>query len=407
MPPNAAMPQGGPGGAMPPGVPGTNLPPGAALPLGGLPPGVTSTPPLASTQPAAKVSPKDKRAAAKPAGARGKKVSANNTPIPAAATTPSAGPGKASPSGVPTYSATGPNLAPDQLKMPATRKRKSSAGLDDKRSPMPPAKKEKLEEAKVRETSEIAAKKEQLQRENPLGFFISSLGEALDVPAEEIAAFGGVSFKVGGNNPSALVAGNPGVVAAAANGAATNGTPGPAAGPAVAAATAAAAGFTPGTAAAAAGAGAGAGAGSGLGLTPSSLLKTPMPFDKGTAASTGDLAASSNSLASSSSSSGEAVAAAVPWTGLVSAASLKSAFQALECFKVSEVQFLTPPEEHSKLPKGKEVKTEDPAEDDKAPVPELNGAQLFPSGDNMWDFDSIANGVSQEDLDKEFWTFEM
>lgn len=350
---------------------------------------------MASAQPAAKVSPKDKRAAAKPPAARGKKVSANNTPIPAAATTPSAGPGKASPSGVPTYSATGPNLAPDQLKMPATRKRKSSAGLDDKRSPMPPAKKEKLEEAKVRETSEIAAKKEQLQRENPLGFFISSLGEALDVAAEEIAAFGGVSFKVGGSNPSALVAGNPGVVAA--NGAAINsGTPGPAAGPAVAAATAAAAGFTPGTAAAA------AGAGSGLGLTPSSLLKTPMPFDKGTAASSGDVPGSSHSLASS----GENVAVAVPWTGLVSAASLKSAFQALECFKVSEVQFLTPPEEHSKLPKGKEVKAESKA-DDKVPVPELNGAQLFAAGDNMWDFDSIANGVSQEDLDKEFWTFEM
>lgn len=324
-------------------------------------------------------------------------MSANSTPIPAAATTPSGGPGKASPSGVPTYSATGPNLAPDQLKMPATRKRKSSAGLDDKRSPMPPAKKEKLEEAKVRETSEIAAKKEQLQRENPLGFFISSLGEALDVPAEEIAAFGGVSFKVGGKNPSALVAGNPGVVAAAANG--VNGTPGPAAGPAVAAATAAAAGFTPGTAAAA-----GAGAGSGLGLTPSSLLKTPMPFDKGTAASTGDLAGSTGGA--SSSSSIETAVAAVPWTGLVSAASLKSAFQALECFKVSEVQFLTPPEEHNKLPKSKEVKTENP-KDDKVPVPELNGAQLFSSGDNMWDFDSIANGVSQEDLDKEFWTFEM
>ena len=100
--------------------------------------------------------------------------------------------------GVPTYGK--PGIAADQIKLP-TRKRKASAAsthslgsstaspeelrLNTNQS----IKKGKVDESEAAKIKEIALKlqrKKEESKQNPLGYFISSLGEALSIPPEKI-----------------------------------------------------------------------------------------------------------------------------------------------------------------------------------------------------------------------------
>lgn len=308
------------------------------------------------------------------------------------------------PSVVPAYGTQG--ISADQLKLPANRKRKSTsasnnntpsatASPEDSRvvspannSKAPPAKREKLDHnEKLRQKAllDYMQKKKELAKTQPLAYFITSLGEALDISEEEVT---NAINKAYGDNKSA----------------ATNGS-GPTPGQLLNNINAASKSNNVNS------------GGNGGGVTPTALLRTPQPFAAKTPAANNKLVSVPEDDVSANGKT--TLPPTPPWSGNVQAVAIRNAFQAIDCVKTADIQFLTPPEEHKTIPhkknddnsdkKNANSKTEDPvmpvSNPETGEIMKLQGLENA-NDINLWDYDEVMNAIGKdpEELKKDFWT---
>lgn len=303
------------------------------------------------------------------------------------------------PSVVPAYGTQG--ISADQLKLPANRKRKSTsnnntpsatASPEDSRvvspannSKAPPAKREKLDHnEKLRQKAllENMQKKKELAKAQPLAYFITSLGEALDISEEEVTNAINKSNGDDNNKPSNGSGPTPGQLLNNINAGNKNNSNS---------------------------------SGNGGGVTPTALLRTPQPFAAKTPAANSKLVSVPEDDVSANGKT--TLPPTPPWSGNVQAVAIRNAFQAIDCVKTADIQFLTPPEEHKTIPQKKDddnrktanPKTEDPvmpvSNPETGEIMKLQGLENA-NDINLWDYDEVMNAIGKdpEELKKDFWT---
>ena len=322
----------------------------------------------------------------------------NNAPISTgtSAAQPIPAYGVTSPAGIPSYAK--PGLTADQLKLPAGRKRKANQVTpDDSKGPPhtpntvspnnkantgePSVKKEKMDPNELmrqRTLLESMQKKKELAQTQPLAYFISCLGDALDVPEEEINAAIKLSNEDGKESLAKNSMMSSQVLSTAASGPKTTG---------------------------------------GGGVTPTALLRTPQPFSAAktpathNAGSTKSVSGSSGANSTTEEADNDGRNSGLPltplWTGNVQAIAIKNAFQAIEAVKVADIQFLTPPEESKSLSilvtDNKKIKIK---QESSKELPAIKEKPIDNLEEGIWDYDSVINsiGLDEGSLKTEFWT---
>lgn len=306
-----------------------------------------------------------------------------------------------SPAGVPTYAKPSltPGLTPDQLKFPAAKKRRVSsnnsvggtpiAATPDEAKASPSnspvnkktdVKREKTEAAdkKSKNLLKNLQKRREMAETQPLSFFITALGEALDISEEDVNA--SIARAAKGDQANLNIS-------AASN------TPGASNSSAV----------TPLNATN----GAAAGATKSKAVTPNALLRTPLSFS---VAKTPHSAGKNNAYLLSVPEEGHndnketVLPNSPPWTGNVQAVAIKNAFQSIDIVKANGIQFLTPPEDASaKSSSDISVKAADGSANESVMISDLRGID---GETDIWDYDSVLTNIGKNDdsLKREFWT---
>lgn len=304
--------------------------------------------------------------------------------------------GVSSPSPLLAYNKAG--LTAEQLKLPVNKKRKTSGspqmatpGMDEKMvitpkslsSPIdkksdiikqervPSANASLIDKKALQKSARNAQKMKELSMTQPLTYFITALGEALDIPEDDV------------NQGILVLRGKP---------------------------------YTNGDSSKANAATKTGSSGGGKDMTPSALLRTPLPFSAAKTPhsmvkSVGPSSAGPEDTSEKSIMNG--LPLTPPWSGSVPAVAINNAFGAVEAVKSVDMQFLTPPEEFDEI---KDIKK------DKKSIKEGNlNADYITSSDvemkedlhihglddvNVWNYDAVITSVgnNEDALRKEFWT---